>query len=148
MPVTIRLATFETNSSSAHALCFMTYDQYDRFLNGGDYLVFPERRGEVTDNDKNISPDFPILGTSTIDFPLEDTCILVPPDRIDEALDCEQREYFYGYGRDSAPDDAWWAHQLARAMTYEDMTKSWWETPSPLVVEQESGVILCYEYER
>lgn len=154
MPTTIRTSTFETNSSSAHALCVMSPEQFDAFRQGDYFLHFDALRDSELPYSESIDTYYGAIGVMTpravgfTDMPIQDGYTLVPADKVDdyvaENLDQWSRDDFYepSYQGDQ-PD--WWSHQNASLMTYEDMTQgNWHDEAWPQVEKLDNGYVRVY----
>lgn len=155
MPTTIRMQSFETNSSSAHALCVMTPEQYQAFAEEGMFLSFEAVRDrdiykyvpEDEDGEYNwdaTAHDMMPFGVSFVDHPTYDSFILVPPERVDEVLEGYDAEAFYEPSY-SGEENYWYSHQCAETMSYEDMQQNTWHDESwPQVEVLEDGYVQLY----
>lgn len=155
MKTTIRANSFETNSSSAHALCMFSPEQWHDFVDGGMYLRFDALSDielweyEPEDGDIEKMPPFAVSYAS---HPVHNTYVLVPADQAEEFLKSEEAESDYPWRYDMfiAPSyegeqPYWWSHESAGLMTYEDMTKSTWHDEAwPKVEIMPDGWVKMY----
>lgn len=155
MLTTIRSCSFETNSSSAHALCVMTPEQYRAFAEEGMFLSFEAIRDSDLykytrqDEDGEYNWDATIddvipFGVSFIDSPTYGSYLLVPADRVGEVLDGYDVEEFYSpsyYGE----TNYWNSHQNAETMTLADMQHNdWHDQEWPQVEMMPDGNVKFY----
>lgn len=159
MPTTIRSCSFETNSSSAHALCVMTPEQYRAFTEEGMFLSFEAVRDRdvckyaALDEDGDYKWDATVadmlpFGVSFVDAPTYNSYVLVPADRVDEVLDGYDASAFHApsyYGE----TDYWYSHQSAETMSFEDMKHNDWKDQEWPQVEMlpDGNVKLYYSFE-
>lgn len=154
MPTTIRTATFETNSSSAHALCVMSPEQFDSFQRGGCFLHFDALRDWELPYSESAGAYDSVIGLMApravgfADMPVAGGYTLVPADQVDDYvaanLDEWSKDGFYEPSY-QGEQPYWWSHQSAGLMTYEDMAKGDWHGREwPQVEVLDNGYVQLY----